>query len=69
MCSFVVAMDNLIFRGTDLEVERVFELVQIRSWNWFTARLQGFHSSFFEWVSNPIQRLKSIKLAILDVVL
>ncbi|XP_057458630.1 uncharacterized protein LOC130749311 isoform X2 [Lotus japonicus] len=52
--------NNLVFREVEMEIERLFEMVQICSWNWITAGLQGFSSSFFEWVSNPIQCIKPV---------
>lgn len=32
--------NNLMFREVEMEIERLFEMVQICSWNWITAGLQ-----------------------------
>lgn len=46
--------NNVIFRDEEVEVEKMLELIQLRSWNWFTYKVNGFQSSFFEWCSNPL---------------
>ena len=40
--------NSLVFRGDQLDVERIIDLVQYRSWSWLSAKVQGFQYSLFE---------------------
>lgn len=45
--------NNSVFRGEAVDVERIVDLVQFRSWLWLKAKARGFSVSHYEWVSNP----------------
>lgn len=49
-----------VFRGERVEVDRIVELVQYKVWMWLRTKENNFLSSFYEWVSNPVECLKSL---------
>ncbi|XP_057414957.1 uncharacterized protein LOC130709816 [Lotus japonicus] len=52
--------NNLIFRNGEKDVERVWDLAQLRAWNWLKSRCPKFKFSVYEWISNPRYCLESL---------
>lgn len=50
--------NRVIFREGVKDAERVFDLAQMRAWNWLKARYKRFRYSLYEWVTNPVYCLQ-----------
>lgn len=54
------ARNRVIFNGGALDRTHIFEQVQIRAWQWLTARVDEFFYSWYEWKINPNECLRSL---------
>ncbi|XP_057419967.1 uncharacterized protein LOC130714100 [Lotus japonicus] len=45
--------NRIVFSGGELLKDQILEQVQLKSWQWLTARRVEFSYSWFEWKSNP----------------
>lgn len=54
--------NDMVFKTSLSAVSRIVENVKLKTWNWLRSRVKGFMYSFFEWQSNPLHCLASIKI-------
>ncbi|XP_057452110.1 uncharacterized protein LOC130743913 [Lotus japonicus] len=52
--------NKVIFQGGIFEWEQVFEMAQLRAWQWLSARAADFSYSWYEWKLNPTSCLLSL---------
>lgn len=52
--------NNAVFKGDQVEVDRIVELSQFKTWLWWKANNKGFVYSIFEWTTNPVCCLESL---------
>ncbi|XP_057444445.1 uncharacterized protein LOC130736659 [Lotus japonicus] len=45
--------NKVVFQGANVELENTSKLIQVKSWQWVKAKVDGFSYSWFEWRSNP----------------
>ncbi|XP_057432220.1 uncharacterized protein LOC130724973 [Lotus japonicus] len=45
--------NSILFRGGDIDLLSVMELIKMRSWWWLKARAKNFKASFYEWNVDP----------------
>lgn len=50
----------VIFRGAEFDIQKVVELIQIKSWSWLKAKIKGFSYSLIEWKTQPLSCLEII---------
>lgn len=55
-----VIFNTFCITGDQVEVDRVVELSQFKTWLWCKANVTGFMPSIFEWSSNLICCLESL---------
>ncbi|GKV30901.1 hypothetical protein SLEP1_g39668 [Rubroshorea leprosula] len=48
-----------IFKNYEDEVNIIFELVQLRSFNWIKAKVKGYSFNLYEWMMEPVLCLKA----------
>lgn len=53
--------NNVIFKGITANVERVADLIKLRSWFWIKANWDKFSCLLSEWLLDPISCTKSLK--------
>lgn len=58
--SIWIERNNVIFRGISPNIERVADLVKLRSWFWAKAKFRGFHCLLSKWILDPKACSKSI---------
>lgn len=46
--------NSAVFQGRAVEVERMVELIQFKTWLWRKAHSRNFTASIFEWTMNPV---------------
>lgn len=52
--------NRVIFKGGEVDTAQMLEQIQLKSWQWLTARLVDFSYSWFEWKMNPGMCLLSL---------
>lgn len=60
VCAIWYHRNNSVFRGATVEVDRIFESIQFRSWLWLKAKVRGFSVSHYDWITNPIYCLNLV---------
>ncbi|GKV12724.1 hypothetical protein SLEP1_g23841 [Rubroshorea leprosula] len=56
-----LARNERIFKGSLVETNRLFELVQMRSYHWLKGKLEGSYFNYNEWSADPLLCMKSMK--------
>ncbi|GKU86994.1 hypothetical protein SLEP1_g1457 [Rubroshorea leprosula] len=58
MWSLWMVRNAKIFKNQEWEVDRIVELVQLRSFNWIKGRTTGYSFNLYEWMLEPALSLK-----------
>ncbi|GKV32990.1 hypothetical protein SLEP1_g41549 [Rubroshorea leprosula] len=58
MWSLWMARNAKIFKNQEWDVDRIVELVQLRSFNWIKGRTTGYSFNLYEWMLEPALSLK-----------
>ncbi|GKV36551.1 hypothetical protein SLEP1_g44670 [Rubroshorea leprosula] len=48
-----------IFRNFEYEVNRIFEIVQLKAFNWIKGKANGYSFNMYEWMLEPVLSLKA----------
>ena len=54
-------MNSIVFKQWVVDVEEIFQMVQLKSWLWLKHRGRSFSYSFVDWVLNPLICIRSYK--------
>ncbi|GKV00746.1 hypothetical protein SLEP1_g13385 [Rubroshorea leprosula] len=57
--SIWMARNGKIFRNSEYEVNRIFEIVQLRAFNWIKGKANGYSFNMYEWMLEPMLCLKA----------
>ncbi|XP_057425981.1 uncharacterized protein LOC130719376 [Lotus japonicus] len=50
----------LVFKDEEVNIQKVLDLIQLKSWSWLKAKIKGFSYTLFEWQSHPMLCLEVI---------
>jgi len=53
--------NEIVFKQEVVDVEEIFQMVQLKSWLWLKHRAHAFSYSFADWVMNPLICIRSYK--------
>ncbi|GKV40811.1 hypothetical protein SLEP1_g48412 [Rubroshorea leprosula] len=57
--SIWMSRNGKIFRNSEYEVNRIFELVQLRAFNWIKGKANEYSFNMYEWMMEPVLCLKA----------
>ncbi|GKV32323.1 hypothetical protein SLEP1_g40939 [Rubroshorea leprosula] len=57
--SIWMASNGKIFKNSEYEVNRIFELVQLRAFNWIKGKTNGYSFNMYEWMMEPVLCVKA----------
>ncbi|GKV25986.1 hypothetical protein SLEP1_g35354 [Rubroshorea leprosula] len=57
--SIWMARNGKIFKNSEYEVNRIFELVQLRAFNWIKGKANGYSFNMYEWMMEPVLCVKA----------
>lgn len=52
--------NNLIFRNGQLDIAKMLDGIQFKTWSWLRGKLKGFQYNLYEWQAQPLLCINSL---------